>query len=835
MASVWDNGVQIIDITDPYNPAPASAITHGVGGYTELFNPHAVTTVTIDSSTFAIATAISGDGVQIIDITDPYNPAPASAITDGRDGFTELDGPYGITITTIGASTYAIVASVWGDGVQIIDITDPYNPTPASAITDGVDGYTELHHAIHVTTVTIDSSTYALVAGKYDDGIQIIKIEPEYISAHTSNQNPPFEITQNLAISPFGSIQNGTNGFDSIERPIRISTFEIDNSIYAGVTSAKSKSFTIVNITDPSSPSQVTVLDPSVNSLFAITDAEYSVIDGFTYAISISSHNDRVLIINVSNPSLPSLVTYVEDGANYTELEDPLDVTIATIGTSIFALVAAFDDNGVQIIDITDPSNPTPASAISFDNDYTKLNGPISITTIAIGTSTFALVSSVWSNGVQIIDITDPYNPAPASAVSNGVNGYTELFHPHSIAAVTIGTSTFALAAAISGDGVQIIDITDPYNPIPASALTDGRDGFTELDGSRFVTTIAIDTSMYALVAGFYDNGVQIIDITDPYNPIPASALADGEDGYTKLHNTESIIAVTIDSSAYALVASSGGIGGVQIIKLGQEYISAHTSNQNPKYAKAGDILEINFATSDTIASHTGRILRLTASATVNGAEYDGTAIVLRIPRESYATFTIQVENANGESITVTENNISSNVFIDTIYPSIELIGSADYTIPYGTLDPFIPGVIVSDGDPNYMGGFTLVKNATVDTTILGSVYIYTYTANPDAAGNPGSPISRIVTVVDTSPFEITQNLAISPFGVIQNGTNGFHSIVDPRKINTFQIGNSIYAGVHSVASSDSFTIVNIGSTDPSSPSQVSVLDPTVNNLLYYD
>ena len=198
--------------------------------------------------------------------------------------------------------------------------------------------------------------------------------------------------------------------------------------------------------------------------------------------------------------------------------------------------MAAFDDNGVQIIDITDPSNPTPASAISFDNDYTKLNGPISITTIAIGTSTFALVSSVWSNGVQIIDITDPYNPAPASAVSNGVDGYTELFHPHSIAAVTIGTSTFALAAAISGDGVQIIDITDPYNPIPASALTDGRDGFTELDGSRFVTTIAIDTSMYALVAGFYDNGVQIIDITDPYNPIPASALADGEDGYTKLH-----------------------------------------------------------------------------------------------------------------------------------------------------------------------------------------------------------------------------------------------------------------------------------------------------------
>ena len=41
---------------------------------------------------------------------------------------------------------------------------------------------------------------------------------------------------------------------------------------------------------------------------------------------------------------------------------------------------------------------------------------------------------------------------------------------------------------------------------------------------------------------------------------------------------------------------------------------------------------------------------------------------------------------------------------------------------------PSIPNVTVSDGDPNYLGGFTLVKNATVDTTIPGSIYsIYVY------------------------------------------------------------------------------------------------------------
>ena len=49
----------------------------------------------------------------------------------------------------------------------------------------------------------------------------------------------------------------------------------------------------------------------------------------------------------------------------------------------------------------------------------------------------------------QIIDIIDPYNPIPVYAVSDGVDGYTELADAHSITAVTIGTSTFVLVASL--------------------------------------------------------------------------------------------------------------------------------------------------------------------------------------------------------------------------------------------------------------------------------------------------------------------------------------------------------------------------------------------------
>ena len=651
-------------------------------------------------------------------------------------------------------------------------------------------------------------------------------------SANVPYDVPSFEIMPNLAVSPFGVIQNGVNGFDSIERPSSIGTFQIGDSIYAGVSG--NFSFTIVNITDPSSPSQVTVLDTTVDSMFALSGREYVVIDGFTYLISGSDDDESVLIINVSNPSLPSLVAHITNGADYTGLDNPAGTTTVTINSSTYALVTAFDGDGVQIIDITDPSNPSPVSTITDGvGGYKELDGAYDITTVTTDSSTFALVTSIWDNGVQIIDITDPYNPAPASAITDGVGGYTELFHPHAVTTVTIDSSTFAVVTAISGDGVQIIDITDPYNPSPASALTDGRDGFTELDGPYGITITTIGTSTYAIVASVWGDGVQIIDITDPYNPTPAYAITEGVGGYTELYHAIHVTTVTTDSSTYALVAGKYD-DGVQIIKLEQEYISAYTNNQNPKYAKAGDTLDISFTASDTIASQTSQILGLNASATVNGAVYDAMATVPSTPRESYATFTIQVANANNESVTVTENDISSNVFIDTISPSIELVGSADYTIPYGTLDPSIPDVTVSDGDPNYLGGFTLVKNATVDTTIPGSVYHYTYTANPDRSGNAGNSVTRTISVVPstqntsltTSSFEITQNLIVSPFGVIQNGVNGFDSIERPSSIGTFQIGDSIYAGV---SGNFSFTIVNI--TDPSSPSQVTVLDTTVDSM----
>ena len=152
------------------------------------------------------------------------------------------------------------------------------------------------------------------------------------------------------------------------------------------------------------------------------------------------------------------------------------------------------------------------------------------------------------------------------------------------------------------------------------------------------------------------------------------------------------------------------------------------TNNPNPVYAKAGDSLSIEFTVNNTLASSNVSILEsgLNATTIIDGRDFKSTVIVPSTQREEYANFNVQVTDIVGETLSITEDDLPFNVFVDTVSPRIDLGGPAEYFIITGTVDSIIPNVTVTDGDPNYSGGFTLNKNATIDTAINGSVYNYT-------------------------------------------------------------------------------------------------------------
>ena len=57
--------------------------------------------------------------------------------------------------------------------------------------------------------------------------------------------------------------------------------------------------------------------------------------------------------------------------------------------------------------------------------------------------------------------------------------------------------------------------------------------GFDVLEGAWDVATAEMEGRTYAVVASTVDDGLEIIDMTDPWAPVPAAALIDDEGRYT--------------------------------------------------------------------------------------------------------------------------------------------------------------------------------------------------------------------------------------------------------------------------------------------------------------
>ena len=82
-------------------------------------------------------------------------------------------------------------------------------------------------------------------------------------------------------------------------------------------------------------------------------------------------------------------------------------------------------------------------------------------------------------------------------------------------------------------------------------------------------------------------------------------------------------------------------------------------------------------------------------------------------------------------------------------------------------------GAVASDGDPNYIPNYTITTSGSLNNTMVGSFELYTYIADPDAAGNLGENVIRNVTVVDYEPIIVTGLTANS-----DNSVNGSYAKV---------------------------------------------------------
>ena len=165
----------------PSDITAAGTIQEYVVTSPELHGAHGVSTFTIDGSTYAIVASYTDDGVQIIDISDPDNiVAKASATRAGALSRTSFSGGWDVDTFTIGDSTYAIATGYINSAVVIIDISNP----AAIVMKDhtGSSEFNALTNPNDVDTFVIGDSTYAIITSVGDDGVWIIEIsDPEDI------------------------------------------------------------------------------------------------------------------------------------------------------------------------------------------------------------------------------------------------------------------------------------------------------------------------------------------------------------------------------------------------------------------------------------------------------------------------------------------------------------------------------------------------------------------------------------------------------------------------------------------------------------------------------
>ena len=156
----------------------------------------------------------------------------------------------------------------------------------------------------------------------------------------------------------------------------------------------------------------------------------------------------------------------IQDGTAFWDVEDPIHpVHVATVSgpnhlnrdmkvMGNYCYVASEGGAGIQIIDVSDPTNPT------LVNNYTATMTYVHNLTCDPARN-LIYVSGV-QNELRILDATDPVNLVEVGQYADG--GYV-----HDVSFV----GNVAHLNHISNNQVTILDCTDPGNPVPLGVYAD--------------------------------------------------------------------------------------------------------------------------------------------------------------------------------------------------------------------------------------------------------------------------------------------------------------------------------------------------------------------------
>ena len=391
-------------------------------------------------------------GVQILDITDPYDITAAGGITD--TGALKLAGAYDITTFESGGSTYAAVTAFTEDGVQILRLTDPVfvqvqDSTPPTFVSSEFDGtaltitFSETIAAANVDPAKIhvrESGNYTgggitLTAGELDttadaDTISFALTESS-LAAVKGLDTPELTIEPGAVRDTAGNPIVGT--FD-VSTAIHIGAFDVSGSETSlrgmAFSSDGAKMFVVgsfggaVHEYDLSAPFDVSTA--SANVTFSVPGQEnfprgmaFSS-DGAKMFVAGGGSTDYVHEYALTAPFDVSTATHTANVSVSTQDNRPEGVAFSSDGSKMF--IAGEQNDRVYEYALGTPFDVT---SYSFTASFDVSGQVLALTGVAFSNDG-ARMFVVGSNRASVYEyaLTAPFDVSTASPVDSfGVSG----------------------------------------------------------------------------------------------------------------------------------------------------------------------------------------------------------------------------------------------------------------------------------------------------------------------------------------------------------------------------------------------------------------------------
>ena len=496
--------------------------------------------VQVDSDTFALA--YQGNSEGYISTFDIDSDGDITAVKTRSEGNNLKYGDAPLALESWGKSFVKMDSDTFA-----LAHTDPYSGghiTTFNILSDGqtITKLSALQHdtdyATRGTMLKVGSDTVAIAyygSGGEDRGgiISTVTIGTAADDRISVNKNINTSLSESVSltddtaagISVTQSLSETIGLADSISKTKEIviplgETLQVSDSVSIGKTVTQSLTETI-SLEDKVSKAVEEKLSESV-SLTDSSSAFKSRIVSLSESISFTDSSGKEIVTNLSE-------------------------SIA-LTEGITKKVTVDLSESVQLIDSRPPSAPTDIVAVDAETDgvngFDALNGATDVDTFTIGAKTYAIVTGKFDSGVQIIDISDPTNIVALDEEFDASAWNWKMPGAHGVHTFTIGAKTYAIVTAPSGnygtDGIQMIDVSDPTDIVATDSVTEQTwMDFIELQTHIMLRHLLLVQSTYAIVPAYGGNGVQMIDVSDPTNIVALDDEYNNNNGFDSTYREQ--------------------------------------------------------------------------------------------------------------------------------------------------------------------------------------------------------------------------------------------------------------------------------------------------------